>query len=147
MFHVYIKVNPLYLYPHYFRFFPLVSHYRVLTRIACAIGQILISYLYSGVYVNPHLPVYTSPPSPGYHSLCSKSVTHSTYFSVQFSSVQSLSRVRLFPTPWITTYQDSPSITNFLSLLKPMSIESVMPSDHPILCRPLLLLPPIRPSR
>ena len=63
-----------------------------------------------------------------------------------FSSVQSLSCVRLFATPWITACQASLSITNSLSLLKPMSIESVMPSNHLILCHPLLLLPPIRPS-
>ena len=64
--------------------------------------------------------------------------------SVQFSSV--LSRVPLFVTPWITARQASLSITNSQSLLKLMSIESVMPSNHLILCRPLLLLPPIPPS-
>ena len=64
----------------------------------------------------------------------------------QFSSVQSLSRVRLFATPWITARQASLSITNSQSLLKLMPIESVMPSSHLILCRPLLLLPPIPPS-
>ena len=62
-----------------------------------------------------------------------------------FSSVQSLSLVRLFATPWITARQASLSITNSRSLLKLMSIESVMPSSHLILCRPLLL-PPIPPS-
>ena len=61
-------------------------------------------------------------------------------------SVQSLSRVRLFATPWITARQASLSITNSRSSLKLMSIESVMPSSHLILCRPLLLLPPIPPS-
>ena len=66
--------------------------------------------------------------------------------SIQFSSVQSLSRVRLFATPWITAHQASLSITNSRSLPKLMSIESVMPSSHLILCRPLLLLPPIPPS-
>ena len=66
--------------------------------------------------------------------------------SVQFSSVQSLSRVRLFATPWITARQVSLSITNSGSSLRLMSIESVMPSSHLILCRPLLLLPPIPPS-
>ena len=66
--------------------------------------------------------------------------------SVQFSSVQSLSRVRRFVTPWIATLQASLSITNSRSSLKLMSIESVMPSSHLILCRPLLLLPPIPPS-
>ena len=66
--------------------------------------------------------------------------------SVQFSSFQSLSRVQLFTTPWITARQASLSITNFQSPSKPMSIESVMPSNHLILCRPLLLLPSIFPS-
>ena len=63
-----------------------------------------------------------------------------------FSSVQSLSRVWLFMTPWIATCQPSLSITNSQSPPKPMSIELVMPSSHLILCRPLLLLPPIPPS-
>ena len=63
-----------------------------------------------------------------------------------FSSVQSLSRVRLFATPWIAARQASLSITNSWSLLKLMSIKSVMPSSHLILCHPLLLLPPIPPS-
>ena len=62
------------------------------------------------------------------------------------SSVQSLSHVRLFVTPWITAHQASLSITNSQSLLKLMSIKSVMPSSHLILCHPLLLLPPIPPS-
>ena len=62
------------------------------------------------------------------------------------SSVQSLSRVRLLETPWITARQASLSITSSQSLLKLMPIESVMPSSHLILCRPLLLLPPILPS-
>ena len=68
------------------------------------------------------------------------------FFTTQFSSVQSLSRVRLFATPWIAAQQASLSITNSRSLLKLMSIESVMPSSHLILCRPLLLLPPVPPS-
>ena len=63
-----------------------------------------------------------------------------------FSSVQSLSHVWLFAIPWITARQASLSITNTWSLLKPMSIELVMPSSHLILCHPLLLLPPIPPS-
>ena len=66
--------------------------------------------------------------------------------SHQFSSVQSLSRVRLFETPGTETRQASLSITNSRSLLKLMSIESVMLSKHLILCHPLLLLPPIPPS-
>ena len=63
-----------------------------------------------------------------------------------FSSVQSLSRVRLFSTPWIAARQASLSITNSRSSLRLTSIESVMPSSHLVLCRPLLLLPPIPPS-
>ena len=61
----------------------------------------------------------------------------------QYSSVQSLSRVRLFTTPWTAEHQASLSKTNSRSLLKLMSIESAMPSTHHILCRPLLLLPSI----
>jgi len=64
----------------------------------------------------------------------------------QFSSVQSLSRVRLFVTPCIAARQASLSITNSQSLPKLMSIELVMPSNHLILCRPLLLLSSILPS-
>ena len=66
--------------------------------------------------------------------------------SVQFSSVQSLSCLRFFVTPWITACQASLSITNSWSSLKLISIELVMPSSHLILCHPLLLLPPIPPS-
>ena len=66
---------------------------------------------------------------------------------IQFSSVQSLSRVQLFASPWIAACQASLSITNSRSSPKLMSIESVMPSSHLILCRPLLLLPPIPPIR
>ena len=64
----------------------------------------------------------------------------------QFSSVQSLSRFQLFATPWTAACQASLSITNSRSLLKPMSIVSVMPSNHLILCCPLLLPPSIFPS-
>ena len=64
--------------------------------------------------------------------------------SVQFS--QSLSCIRLFATPWTAARQASLSIPNYQSLLKPMSIESVMPSNHLILCHLLLLLPLIFPS-
>ena len=64
----------------------------------------------------------------------------------QFSSVQSLSHVRLIATPWTTAHQASLSIANSWSRPKPMSIELVMASNHLILCRTLLLLPPIPPS-
>ena len=65
---------------------------------------------------------------------------------VIFSSVQSFSRVQIFATPWTVACQVSLSITNSQSLLKLMSLELVMPSNHLILCRPLLLLPSIFPS-
>ena len=64
----------------------------------------------------------------------------------EISSVQSLSRVWLIATPWIAAHQASLSITNSRSLLKFMPIELVMPSNHLILCHPLLLLPPIPPG-
>ena len=64
----------------------------------------------------------------------------------QIRSDQSLSRVQLFATPWIAAHQASLSITNSQSSLRLTSIESVMPSSHLILCRPLLLLPSILPS-
>ena len=73
-------------------------------------------------------------------------------FLVQFipeylmSSVQSLSHVRLFVTPWAEAFQTFLSLTNSQSLLKLMSFESVMPSNHLVLCSPLLLLPSIFPS-
>ena len=75
--------------------------------------------------------------------------TFSLYVSevgLLFSSVQSLSRVLLFATPWTTARQASLSITSSQSLPKLMSVESVMPSNHLILCHPLLLLPSIFPS-
>ena len=75
-----------------------------------------------------------------------KGVRQSCILSPCFSSLQSLSRVWLFATPWTAARQASLSITNSQSLPKPMSIESVMPSNHLILCRPLLLLPSIFPS-
>ena len=65
---------------------------------------------------------------------------------IQFSSVQSLSHVRLFETPWTTGCQASLSISNSRSLPKLISIDLVMPSNHLIPCRPLLLLPSIFPS-
>ena len=65
---------------------------------------------------------------------------------MSFSSVQSLSRVRLFVTPWTAAHDASLSITNTWSLLRFMSVESVMPSNHLILCCPLLLPPSVFPS-
>ena len=102
-------------------------------------------------------PVFLPGKSHGRRSLagyspwdCKESDTtehiHTNINMRQFTSVQSLSRVRLFVTPWTAACQASLSITNSQSLLKLMSIESVMPSNHLILCHPLLLLPSIFPS-
>ena len=66
--------------------------------------------------------------------------------TIQFSSVQSLNHVQLFVSPWTAARQASLSTTNSLSLLKLMSTEQVIPSNHLILCHPLLLLPSIFPS-
>ena len=99
------------------------------------------------------LPTPGDLPDPGIKPVClgspawqtdSLPLSHLRVHSV--SSVQSLSCVQLFATPWITAHQASLSITNSRSSLKLMSIESVMPSRHLILCHPLLLLPPITPS-
>ena len=78
-----------------------------------------------------------------YHQIASHQLTT---FSYWFSSARSLSCVRLFVTPWTAAHQASLSITNSWRLLKLMSIESVMPSKHLILCHPLILLPSIFPS-
>ena len=76
-----------------------------------------------------------------------KSLVQASWWEgLQFSSVQSLSHVQLFATPWTTGCQASLPITNSLNLPKLMSIESVTPSNHLILCHPLLLLPSIFPS-
>ena len=69
-----------------------------------------------------------------------------TTYPFQFSSIQSLSLVRLFANPWTAACQASLSVTSSQSLLKLMSIKSVMPSHHLILCQPLLLPPSIFPS-
>ena len=74
------------------------------------------------------------------------SCTHLTHQQSQFSSVKSLSHVRLFVNPWTAVCQACLSIMNSWSLLKLMSIESVMPSNHLILCHPLLLSPSVIPS-
>ena len=85
----------------------------------------------------PLAPARIKPPSPSIPL---------NLVSFLFSSVQSLSRVRLFATPWTAALQASLSITKSRSPPKPTSIESVMPYNHLILCHPLLLLPSISPS-
>ena len=75
-----------------------------------------------------------------------KYLKDNSFFLISFSSVQPLSHIWLFATLWTAACQASLSITNYWSLLKLMSIELVMPSNHLILCHPLLLLPSIFPS-
>ena len=77
---------------------------------------------------------------------CNISLPALSPYIIQFSSVQFLGRVQLFAIPWIAACQASLSITNSRSSLRLTSIESVMPSSHLILCRPLLLLPPVPPA-
>ena len=102
------------------------------------------------LYMQNILQLIDSRDGPFHFSKCVETELRSFVFLcplvVQFSSVQSLSRVRLFATPWIAAHQASLSITNSQSSLRLTSIESVMPSSHLILCRSLLLLPPIPPS-
>ena len=81
-----------------------------------------------------------------YISMSKISPFHKDTSHIGFSSVQSLSCVQLFATPWTAARQASLSITNSQSPPKPMSIELVMPSNHLILCHPLLFLPSIFPS-
>ena len=102
--------------------------YNVLWKVKknnCKRAMLLLSVKFSAVTLKNHLSVLTS---------------------VQFSSVQSLSHVWLFATPWTAACQASLSITNSRNLLRLMSIESVMPSNHLILRHPLLLPPSVFPS-
>ena len=100
------------------------------------------------------VPLFPSPAVSTVCSLClrlcscpaNRFISASFLDSIYICTVQSLSHVRLFATPWIAARQASLSITISRSLRKLMSIESVMPSNHLILCRPLLLLPSIFPS-
>ena len=94
----------------------------------------------SGIFSQNHKSTHL------FKSLQVFSLCLSVYMSVCISSVQSLSRVRLFATPWTAARQTSLSITNSQSSSKLTSIELVMPCNHLILCRPLLLLPSIFPS-
>ena len=90
-----------------------------------------------------HLRQKTSPPQL---RLAQIAIEQNLIINKGFSSVQSLSRVWLFPTPWTAAHQASLSITNSQVPPKPMSIELMMPSNHLILCRPLFLLPSIFPT-
>ena len=92
-----------------------------------------------------HVQVFATSWTAACQALLSMGFSRQEYWS-GFSSVQSFSCVRFFVTPWTAAHQASLSITNSGSLPKFMSIESVMPSNHFILCHPLLLLPSIFPS-
>ena len=94
----------------------------------------------------PYSPVYICQPFPAVSKVGILHLYHILTWSVQFSSVQSLSPVWAFVTPWTAAQQDSLSITNSQSLLKLMSIESVMPYNYLILSCSLLLLPSIFPN-
>ena len=89
---------------------------------------------------------FVAPALEGGMTILLSERTMKSYSDPQFSSIQPLSHVRLFATPWTAAHQASLSITNSQSLPKLMSIESVMPSNHLILCPPLLLQPSIFPS-
>ena len=94
---------------------------------------------------------FVTPWTAAYHKVVSVVIfliqgLYYIYLIICFSSIQSLSHVQLLATPWIAARQASLSITYSQSSLKLTSIELVMPSSHLILCRPLLLLPPIPPS-
>ena len=115
-------------------------------------SQHLVVSVEKGRWNTTMKPMFTESPLSPRH--CSWNVSYFSYLPVKlealrvhlFSSVQSLSRVQLFATPWTAAHQAFLSITNFWSLLKLMSIELGMPSNHLILCRPLLLPPSIFPS-
>ena len=98
--------------------------------------------------ITTEVPANTSIMSHNCHMFLWQEHLSSTLWTTfkYISSVQLLSRVRLFATPWTAARQASLSITNSWSPPKPMSIESMMPSNNLILCRPLLLLPSIFPS-
>ena len=102
----------------------------------CPYGQVIINF---AINLSSHGFIHCQSSPEWLHCSAAKSC-------VQFSSVQSLSRVRLFATPWITAHQASLSITSSGSSPKLMSIELVIPSNHLILCCPLLLLRWIFPS-
>ena len=104
-------------------------------------------FLSHGIFLtqgsNPGLPHCGQTLYPLRHQGIPQNNLYLHIIGLQFSLVSH--PVRLFATPWITACQASLSITNSWSLFKPMSIESMMPSNHLILCPPLLLLPPILP--
>ena len=124
-----------------------------LKKLGLMLMQLIISCLLLPSYKDSKFQEKSFKPNICLLSPCSGSqkpilfiLARNHYVSPPFSSVQSLSRVRLFATPWIAAHQASLSVTNTWGLPRLTSIESVMPSSHLILCRPLLHLPPVPPS-
>ena len=113
--------------------------------VSCIQPGLVISFTLDNIHVLM-LFSWNIAPSPSPTESKSLFYTSVVLTFLYFSPVQSLSCVQLFATPWTAACQASLSITNFWSVPKLMSIESVMPSNHLILCHPLLLLPSIFPS-
>ena len=139
-FQVYSKVIKLYIYLFFSNDFPIRFIQNIQQSSLCYTIDICW-FKYNNAYMS----------IPNSQFLWWKKLSRSSLLAIvhpciQLSSVQSLSLVRLFVTPWTAARQASLSITNSWSLLKLMSIELVMPSNHLILCCPLLFLPSIFPS-
>ena len=138
--YIYIYIYSLDLL--FLRSFSHIGHYRVLGGSLCyTTVSYKLTFLYILVCISVPITQFTSFTHTNVLLCC----VQSSYFTI-FSSVQSLSHVWLFATPWTTARQASLSITNSWGLFKLMSIESVMPSDRLNFCHPLLLLPLIFPS-
>ena len=103
-------------------------------------------YITVKVHILHHGSLFVLYRSMGFNKCVIPCIYYSSILQNNFSSVQLLSRVQFFVTPWTAAHHTSLSITNSWSLLKLMSIESVMPSNDLILCCPLLLLPSIFPA-
>ena len=105
-------------------------------------AQVYVHFISDAIQLShPLMPSFTSALNFSQH----QDLFQWVRYLHQFSSVQSLSHAQLFETPWTAAHQTLQSITNSRSPPKPMGLESVMPSNHLILCRPLLLLPSIFP--
>ena len=116
-------------------------HFILLTWILCWFPCLITTFSTHSNSLPHRISICSSPQAHSRPLFSAYMITGCSLVSTIFSSVQLLSRVWLFATPWTAARQASLSITNSWSLPKPMSIESVMPSSHLILCRPLLLLP------
>ena len=112
-----------------------------------ALNKMLVNLVQKHIKcIKHHDQVRFIPWIQGFFNIYKSANIYVTYHINKFSSVQSLSRVRGFATPWIAPCQAFLSITNSWSLLKLISVELVMPSNHLILCHPLLLLTSVFPS-